>query len=66
MLPDLAALDPDLLDSAALDAARDPWGTADWWLRGNALLGGAPAALLARGVADDLLTEAARALREPY
>ncbi|SDI45630.1 hypothetical protein SAMN05421505_15323 [Sinosporangium album] len=49
-----------------LDAARDPWGTADWWLRGNALLGGAPAALLARGVADDLLTEAARALREPY
>ncbi|GII90572.1 hypothetical protein [Sinosporangium siamense] len=49
-----------------LDARRDPWGTADWWLRGNALLGDVPARLLEHGVDDDRLTEAARAMLEPY
>ncbi|MER6237837.1 hypothetical protein ABT185_17535 [Streptomyces clavifer] len=29
-----------------LDAARDPWGAADWWLSPNAWLGTAPASLL--------------------
>lgn len=29
-----------------LDAARDPWGAADWWLSPNAWLGAAPASLL--------------------
>ncbi|WP_326611057.1 hypothetical protein OIE62_23500 [Streptomyces scopuliridis] len=32
-----------------LDAARDPWGAADWWLSANGYLGVAPAELLGNG-----------------
>lgn len=32
--------------NALLEAGRDPWGAADWWLSPNAWLGTAPAALL--------------------
>lgn len=32
-----------------LDAARDPWGAADWWLSPNAWLTAAPASLLGSG-----------------
>jgi hypothetical protein len=47
-----------------LDADRDPWGVADWWLGPNAWLDATPADLL--GQADDgRLVDAARAaLRE--
>jgi hypothetical protein len=46
-----------------LDAARDPWGTTDWWLSPNAWLGGPPAALL--GTAREPMTaDAARELAD--
>ncbi|MFB6979227.1 hypothetical protein [Streptomyces scopuliridis] len=32
-----------------LEAARDPWGAADWWLSANGYLGVAPAELLGGG-----------------
>lgn len=35
--------------NALLEADRDPWGAADWWLSGNAWLGTAPAELLGMG-----------------
>lgn len=45
-----------------LRAATDPWGVADWWLRGNSWLGGAPAELV--GVVPDReLMDAALAVR---
>ncbi|CAM5700529.1 hypothetical protein [Streptomyces aurantiogriseus] len=44
-------------------ADRDPWGAADWWLGGNAWLGGAPASLIGR-VPDERLADAALALVE--
>ncbi|MEV7008518.1 hypothetical protein [Streptosporangium sp. NPDC051022] len=47
-----------------LGAATDPWGAADWWLRGNALLDEIPARLVADQ--GDLVAEAALALREEY
>lgn len=34
--------------NAVLNAERDPWGAADWWLGGNARLGDVPANLLGR------------------
>ncbi|MFD7120338.1 hypothetical protein ACFWAA_25330 [Streptomyces sp. NPDC059922] len=36
-----------------LDAARDPWGAADWWLSANGYLGVAPAELLGGGSGQD-------------
>ncbi|MFJ9027692.1 hypothetical protein ACIRQP_04065 [Streptomyces sp. NPDC102274] len=36
-----------------LDAARDPWGAADWWLSANGYLGVAPAELLGSGSGQD-------------
>ncbi|MFJ9210961.1 hypothetical protein [Streptomyces sp. NPDC102264] len=36
-----------------LDAARDPWGAADWWLSPNGYLGVAPAELLGGGSGQD-------------
>jgi hypothetical protein len=44
-----------------LDAERDPWGAADWWLGPNAWLDAPPAELIGR-VGDDRLLDAARAL----
>lgn len=35
--------------NAILDAERDPWGVADWWLSANAYLGEPPADLLGCG-----------------
>ncbi|WP_225632061.1 hypothetical protein [Streptomyces solaniscabiei] len=46
-----------------LDAARDPWGAADWWLAGNAWLGTTPAALLGTGQ-ERRLADTARLLTE--
>ncbi|MET8700068.1 hypothetical protein ABZW10_14540 [Kitasatospora sp. NPDC004723] len=46
-----------------LDAERDPWGVADWWLSANAWLGGNPADLLGAG-RDGQLVDAARYLSE--
>ncbi|MFF5860852.1 hypothetical protein ACFY8B_35545 [Streptomyces sp. NPDC012751] len=49
--------------NALLDAGRDPWGAADWWLSDNAWLRTAPASLL--GTARDAeLVGAARSLVE--
>ncbi|MFI6324084.1 hypothetical protein ACIBG8_41620 [Nonomuraea sp. NPDC050556] len=45
-----------------LRSADDPWGVADWWLRGNSWLGGVPAELLASTSSEELL-RAARAVR---
>ncbi|WP_107499514.1 hypothetical protein [Streptomyces sp. f51] len=47
-----------------LDAPRDPWGVADWWLSPNGWLGTAPASLLGSG-RDAELTDAASYLMEP-
>ncbi|MFF8727127.1 hypothetical protein ACF073_11625 [Streptomyces sp. NPDC015171] len=44
-----------------LDADRDPWGVADWWLSDNAWLGSAPASLLG-AARDEELAGAARSL----
>ncbi|MFF8381436.1 hypothetical protein ACF07V_35600 [Streptomyces sp. NPDC015661] len=41
-LPWMAVLEVNRL----LEADRDPWGAADWWLSANAWLGAAPAELL--------------------
>lgn len=41
----------------------DPWGAADWWLSGNAWLGGPPASLIGE-LPDEALSGAARALVE--
>ncbi|MFI2505682.1 hypothetical protein [Streptomyces sp. NPDC018972] len=49
--------------NAILDAARDPWAAADWWLSGNAWLGTAPAALLGTG-RERLLADTARLLTD--
>ncbi|WP_318199502.1 hypothetical protein [Streptomyces sp. SCL15-4] len=47
--------------NALLDAGRDPWGAADWWLSANTWLRTTPAALL--GTArDEELVAAARSL----
>lgn len=46
--------------NAMLDASRDPWGVADWWLGRNAWLGDAPAVLLG-AVEDSVLVHAAEA-----
>ncbi|MGW2705437.1 hypothetical protein [Streptomyces sp. NPDC001340] len=49
--------------NAILDAGRDPWGAADWWLSDNAWLRTAPASLL--GTArDEELVGAAQSLLE--
>lgn len=45
-----------------LDAERDAWAVADWWLSDNARLGAAPSALLGR-TDDDRLMAAARSVR---
>jgi hypothetical protein len=45
-----------------LDAATDPVGTADWWLSRNGWLDAQPS-LLIGAVADDVLVQAARAIR---
>ncbi|MEU3658299.1 hypothetical protein AB0E77_00830 [Streptomyces sp. NPDC032940] len=58
-LPRLVVLEVNAL----LDAARDPWGAADWWLAGNAWLGTAPAALLGTG-GEHRLADTARLLLE--
>ncbi|MDN3353850.1 hypothetical protein [Actinomadura sp. DC4] len=49
--------------NALLDAERDPWGVADWWLGLNAVLGAAPADLLDAG-GDDRVRAAARVVLE--
>lgn len=46
-----------------LEADRDPWGAADWWLSDNAWLGTRPAALLGTG-RDRQLADTARFLME--
>ncbi|MET9735733.1 hypothetical protein ABZZ79_35430 [Streptomyces sp. NPDC006458] len=46
-----------------LDAGRDPWGAADWWLSDNAWLRSVPAALLG-AARDEELVGAARSLLE--
>ncbi|GAA0390485.1 hypothetical protein Acor_47210 [Acrocarpospora corrugata] len=62
--PDGAELPAVRTVNLLLAAGRDPWGAAHWWLRGNALLGDAPARLVADHP-DDVI-EAAQALREEY
>lgn len=47
-----------------LDAERDPWGAADWWLAGNAWLEGEIPARLAGTAHDPRLVDAARFLLE--
>lgn len=49
--------------NALLDADRDPWGAADWWLSANAWLATTPARLLGTG-GDRRLVETARFLME--
>ncbi|WNI16106.1 hypothetical protein [Actinacidiphila sp. ITFR-21] len=46
-----------------LDAARDPWGVADWWLGPDPWLAAPPADLLRRGL-DARLVAAAGTVRE--
>ncbi|MEV3987804.1 hypothetical protein AB0J57_02735 [Streptomyces sp. NPDC049837] len=54
VLPWMVVLEVNTL----LEADRDPWGAADWWLSGNAWLGTAPAELLGTG-ADRRLVDTA-------
>ncbi|MFJ5926210.1 hypothetical protein ACIQF6_26745 [Kitasatospora sp. NPDC092948] len=55
---------PAVLEAnAVLDARRDPWGAADWWLSPNAWLGVPPADLLGTG-REGQLVDAARYLAE--
>lgn len=49
--------------NALLDADRDPWGAADWWLSANAWLGTSPVRLLGTG-RDRQLVETARFLMD--
>jgi hypothetical protein len=49
--------------NALLEAGRDPWGAADWWLSPNAWLDTAPAGLLGTG-RDRRLVEVAGYLNE--
>ncbi|MEU6125024.1 hypothetical protein [Streptomyces sp. NPDC047123] len=49
--------------NALLEADRDPWGAADWWLSDNAWLGTPPARLLGTG-RDHRLADTARYLME--
>jgi hypothetical protein len=47
-----------------LNAARDPWGSADWWLAGNSWLDGRPPADLLDGPGEHLLMPTARLLAD--
>ncbi|MEI5103899.1 hypothetical protein RB200_42270 [Streptomyces sp. PmtG] len=49
--------------NTVLEADRDPWGAADWWLSGNAWLGDRPASLLGTG-GEARLADTARLLME--